>query len=208
MLVLLGVGILGHFDWRTLRFGRGEWETLLCSAFFVGQILWIERPEFAGNRPGVVTLLMFAIQAAGFTLLAAVTAPSARALVVTWASPAWIGMTLILAVVCTIGAFSIMNRWQPKITSTEAGLIYCIEPVIATVVASFLPGWISRFAGITYTNETLTWSLLVGGVLIVGATVLVASERRMAFPPSGRGRPVTLCHHLPRSTTRCNPDLS
>jgi hypothetical protein len=51
---------------------------------------------------------------------------------------------------------------------------------VATVLAAFLPGWISRFASITYANETLTWSLLVGGVLIVGATVLVASERRTA----------------------------
>ena len=50
-LVLVGVGILGHFEWRTLRFGRGEWETLLCSVFFMGQILWIERKEFEGNRP-------------------------------------------------------------------------------------------------------------------------------------------------------------
>jgi hypothetical protein len=46
-----GVAILGHFDWRTLRFGRGEWETLLCSVFFMGQILWIGKKEFAGNRP-------------------------------------------------------------------------------------------------------------------------------------------------------------
>src|ERR1700722_19595442 len=50
-LVLLGAAIIGHFDWRTLRFGRGEWETLLSAMFFTGQILWIEKPEFAGNRP-------------------------------------------------------------------------------------------------------------------------------------------------------------
>ena len=65
-----------------------------------------------------------------------------------------------------------------NVSATEAGLIYCIEPVIATILSSFLPGWISRLASITYTNETLTWSLLTGGVLIVGATVLVATERR------------------------------
>jgi drug/metabolite transporter (DMT)-like permease len=172
-LVLLGVAILGHFDWRTLRFGRGEWETLLCSLFFTAQILWIGKPEFAGNRPGPVTLAMFALQAVAFTAMAAATAPSARALLVPWGSPAWVGLTLTLAVVCTIGAFSIMNKWQPRITSTEAGLIYCIEPIFASVFALFLPAIFSAWASIDYPNEHATWSLVIGGALITVANVLV-----------------------------------
>jgi drug/metabolite transporter (DMT)-like permease len=172
-LVLLGVAILGHFNWRTLRFGRGEWETLLCSLFFMGQILWIEKPEFAGNCPGLVTLVMFTLQAVAFTALAAATAPSARSLVLPWGSPVWVGLTLTLAVVCTIGAFSIMNRWQPRITSTEAGLIYCIEPLFASVFALFLPGIFSVWAAIDYPNEHATWSLVIGGGLITIANVLV-----------------------------------
>ena len=36
-----------------------------------------------------------------------------------------------------------MNKWQRWISATEAGLIYCLEPVIATILSSFLPGWIS-----------------------------------------------------------------
>jgi drug/metabolite transporter (DMT)-like permease len=186
VLVLLGVGILGHFDWRALKFGRGEWETLACSAFFVGQILWIEKPEFGENRPGMVTLIMFAIQAAGFTLLAAVAAPNARAFIAPWASPAWVGMTLILAVVCTIGAFSIMNRWQPKITSTEAGLIYCIEPLFASVFALFVPAILSAWAAINYPNEHATWSLVVGGALITLANVLVQTSPGVRTKPISR----------------------
>jgi hypothetical protein len=50
--------------------------------------------------------------------------------------------------------------------------------VIAAVLSGFLPGWISRWAGVAYPNEILTWSLLAGGLLIVAATVLVATERR------------------------------
>jgi drug/metabolite transporter (DMT)-like permease len=173
VLVLLGVAILGHFDWSTLRFGRGEWETLLCSLFFTAQILWIEKPEFAGNRPGPVTLAMFALQAAAFTVMAAATAPSARALLVPWESTAWVGLTLTLAVVCTIGAFSIMNKWQPRITSTEAGLIYCIEPIFASVFALFLPAIFSAWAAIDYPNEHATWSLVIGGVLITVANIMV-----------------------------------
>jgi drug/metabolite transporter (DMT)-like permease len=81
---------------------------------------------------------------------------------------------------CTVFNFLIMNEWQRCVSATEAGLIYCLEPVIATVLSSFLPGWMSLLASISYANETLSWSLLIGGMLIVGATMLVATERRTA----------------------------
>jgi drug/metabolite transporter (DMT)-like permease len=173
VLVLAGVAILGHFNWRSMRFGRGEWETLLCSLFFMGQILWVERKAFAGNRPEVVTLAMFSLEAVTFVALAAASAPGARALVVPWSSPAWVGLTLTLTLVCTVGAFSIMNRWQPRISSTEAGLIYCVEPLFASLFALFIPGLVSVWATIPYPNEQATTSLVVGGGLITIANVLV-----------------------------------
>jgi drug/metabolite transporter (DMT)-like permease len=82
---------------------------------------------------------------------------------------------------CTVINFFIMNKWQRWISATEAGLIYCLEPVVATIFASFLPGWISLLATVSYRNETLSWTLLAGGALIVGATILVATERRPAL---------------------------
>ena len=52
LLVLAGVAILGHLSWDHLRLGRGEWETLLCSAFFVGQIISVEGGRHTSNRAG------------------------------------------------------------------------------------------------------------------------------------------------------------
>jgi drug/metabolite transporter (DMT)-like permease len=175
-LVLVGVGILGHFDWHTLRFGRGEWETLLSSIFFMGQILWIERVEFASNRPASTTLVMFAFQSAIFLALAAATAPDARSLMVPWGSPAWVCLTLALTVICTVGAFWLMNTWQPMVPATQAGLIYCVEPVLASVFALFLPAVISVWASISYPNERATSSLLIGGGLIMFANILVQAN--------------------------------
>ncbi len=172
-LVLVGGAILGHFDWRTLRLGRGEWETLLSAVAYTGQILWLERREFEGNRPGRVTHVMFALQAAVFVALAAATAPRAGALAEPWESPSWVAMTLVLTVVCTVGAFSIMTRWQPKITSTEAGLIYCTEPVFTSGFVLFVPALLSAWTGIAYPNEQATASLVVGGCLITLANVAV-----------------------------------
>ncbi len=66
-----------------------------------------------------------------------------------------------------------MNAWKPKITATEAGLIYCFEPIFGTALALFLPAWFSVLAGIAYANESATWTLLAGGGLITLANVLL-----------------------------------
>jgi hypothetical protein len=71
-----------------------------------------------------------------------------------------------------------MTRWQPKITATEAGLIYCIEPLFASVFALFLPGMISGVTGIAYANEAATASLLIGGGLITVANIMVLMPSR------------------------------
>jgi hypothetical protein len=180
-LVLVGVAILGRFDWRQLHLGRGEWETLLASVFFMGQILWLEKKEFSANRAFELTLVMFATEALVFAVLAGATAPSVAAMVVPWTSPVWLGFTVTLTVVCTLGAFGLMNAWQPKITATEAGLIYCVEPIFGSLAALFLPAVFSVWAMINYANETATWTLLVGGGLITAANILIQLK------PAGKG---------------------
>ena len=172
-LVLAGVALLGRFDWQAWQFGRGEWETLLCSLFFMGQILSLEKKEFAANRPAQLTFAIFATQAVVFCALAVATTPSVGALVAPWTSPAWLGLTVVLTLLCTIASYSIMNMWQPKITATEAGLIYCIEPIFGSLMALFLPALFSRWAGIDYPNELATFNLLLGGGLITAANLLI-----------------------------------
>ena len=181
VLVLAGVAALSGFDpleqlrtgGRELRFGRGEVETLLCSVFFMGQILLLESAEFAGNRAEKITFVMFLTEAVAFCALGATTMPNLAGLRAPLGSPIWLGLSTALAVFCTIGAFSLMNACQPRITATEAGLIYCIEPIFASLLALFLPGILSVYAIITYANESASWSLLIGGGLITLANVVV-----------------------------------
>jgi hypothetical protein len=66
-----------------------------------------------------------------------------------------------------------MNVWQPRVHPTHAGLVYCAEPLCASVCALFLPGWIGECSGINYPNETLTANLWIGGALITIANVLI-----------------------------------
>jgi drug/metabolite transporter (DMT)-like permease len=173
ILVLVGVALLGHFDWRTLSFGRGEWETLACSLFFMGQILCLERREFTDNDPLRITLVMFTTQAVVFSGLLLCSAPGVTAVFQLCSSWPWVGLTLALTLTCTLGAFLLMNTWQPKITATEAGLIYCFEPIFGSLLALFLPALFSVWGGIAYANETATRSLLIGGGLITVANVLL-----------------------------------
>jgi drug/metabolite transporter (DMT)-like permease len=172
-LVLGGVAILGRFDFQSMQLGRGEIETLLSSVFFMMQILLLESKSFSTNRPLPMTLVMFAVQAVFFSAMAFGTAPKAADLLVPWTSAPWLAFTLLLTVFCTLGSYIIMNQWQPKITATEAGLIYCVEPVFASIMALFLPAGFSLWAGLNYPNEQLTWHLLLGGGLITLANVLI-----------------------------------
>lgn len=186
-LVLAGVAVLGRFNWRELHLGRGEVETLIGSVFFMGQILWLERPEFAGNRASRISLTMFTTQAVVYGALLLGLAPAegtATALAAPWSSGTWIALTLTLTLVCTVGAYGLMNAWQPRISATEAGLVYCAEPVFGSVLALFLPAWFSAWAAIRYENETATWTLLVGGGLITAANVLIQLK-----PPARAGTP-------------------
>jgi drug/metabolite transporter (DMT)-like permease len=177
-LVLAGAALLSPDFLSHFRFGPGELVTILSTGFFAGQIVWVERPIFAENRAVLVTMLMFALLGVMFGAGYAGQSGSAAQLGQLFAPAAVWQMFLVLLFPCTIFTFLIMNAWQRWVSATEAGLIYCIEPVIAAILAGFLPGWISRWAGIAYANEPLRATLLVGGALIVSATVLVATEKR------------------------------
>lgn len=179
-LVLAGVAILGRFDWQSWQFGRGEWETLLCSVFFMGQILWLDKKEYAASRPAQLSFIAFATQGFIFAVLALIATPGVTALTVPWTSAPWVIMTLILTIFCTLGAYSLMNAWQPKISATEAGLIYCVEPIFGSMMALFLPAWLSGWGDVDYPNEMATFSLIVGGTLITVANILIQLRRPRA----------------------------
>jgi drug/metabolite transporter (DMT)-like permease len=120
-----------------------------------------------------VSAIMFGLEGLLVAGLAFATAPHAADLLAPWGSLPWLLSTALLTVFCTLGAFMLMNRWQPHVTATEAGLIYCLESVFAALLALFLPAILSRWIGFDYPNELVTWQLLAGGGLITAANVLL-----------------------------------
>jgi len=176
VMVLVGMGLLVNLNIHDLRLGRGELETLGGSVMFTAQILCLEHPRYAGTRTRCFTVIML-LAVALFTMpVVALTAPSVAACVQVYHSvPAWVLLSA-LVLICSLGPFLLMNRWQREVSATEAGLIYCAEPVFVSVIALFLPGWFSRWAGVDYPNEHVTASLLLGGGLVTAANVLLQSR--------------------------------
>lgn len=179
ILMLAGVAILTQIDPRDLRLGRGEIETMIGSLIFTGQILWLERPVFLKNNVNHFSLVMFVVTAFIAAPCALATMQRPADLANAFASPGVVVLVIVLVLFCTMTAYMMMNRWQPHVTATEAGLLYGIEPVFASLFALVLPAIISRAAHIQYVNETLTRHLFVGGAIIVLANVLLQLK-----PPS------------------------
>ncbi len=182
-LVIIGVATLANLDWRQARLGRGEWETLAASVVFTGQILWLDRPRYAGNRVRHFSLVMFAVMAALALPVAFATTRQWGDWLEAYRSAPTLGFLGILIFPCTCGGYLLVNHWQRHVTATEAGLMYCLEPVFASAFALFLPAWFSAWAAVSYANETLGVNLLVGGGLITAANVL------LQLPSATRRRP-------------------
>jgi drug/metabolite transporter (DMT)-like permease len=178
------VAVLAGVDWRNFRLGRGELETLIASVLFTGQILWLERPAYAQNNVNHFSSVMFTAMSLLCVPLVWATALQPGDCVRAYQSGAALGYMAVLVVFSTLGGYMIMNHWQRRVTATEAGLIYCIEPVFASTLALFLPAWFSQWAGIAYANERITASLLLGGGLITMANLIIQTANLTSSPSS------------------------
>lgn len=184
LLVIVGCAVLAGLKWDNMKLGRGEIETLAAAVLFTFQILTLEHKKYAANRGLVVTLVMFAGIALMFVPITLVVAPSWDACLQAGASVPTSTIVLILALVCSVGAYGLMNVWQRHVSATEAGLIYTTEPVFASAYALFMPGMMAGMFGVMYENESLTLSMCVGGGLILAANVLMQWKRKPHLPPA------------------------
>ncbi len=178
-MVLIGVAILSQFDFRMMKIGRGELETLIASLFFTAQILWLERPMFRQNNPHNFTFVMFIVSALIFIPVPLSTGGLAMS-ITAFSSVQALLLILFVAIFCTNIAYGLMNYWQSHVDATRAGLIYSTEPVFTSIFALLLPQWLSVFAAIDYKNEEITRNQVFGGGLIVAANILIIVQAARA----------------------------
>jgi drug/metabolite transporter (DMT)-like permease len=182
VLVMAGCAVLSGMSLRDLRIGRGELETIGAAVLFTFQILTLENPKYRTNRGLPVTFIMCAGIAVFLLPAAALTAPSPSALIEAGASwPSFI-LIAVLAVFCSVGAYLLMNHWQPRISATEAGLIYTTEPIFTAVYVMFLPQWLAGLSGGGYPNESPGAAMIIGGGLIIAANLLMQIKRKPHRP--------------------------
>lgn len=173
VLVLAGVAVLARVDWQTFRIGRGEAEVLLGAVAFSWLLVSLNWPVFAGNRAERTSAAMFLIEGGLFAALSLATCREPANLLAPYASPGWLGLMVASAVLGSVGPFVLLNHWQRLVTPAEAGVLYSFSPVIATLAEVFLPAMISRWTSISYANQPLTLTLVVGGALILAANGLL-----------------------------------
>ena len=168
-----GLAVLSGFDWVNLRLGRGETETLLAACSFAVQILCLDSKRYRSNRPHIMSTIMFASVAVLLVPVVLWTLRSTSELTLLFATPLSLFLVFVLSVPCTVVAFSLMNRYQPDVSASEAGIVYGAEPLFASLLSLFLPGIFASLARISYANERLGVRLLIGGGLVVSANVLL-----------------------------------
>ncbi len=185
LMVVWGGAVLSGVRPDRMHLGRGELETLVAALLFSFQILALENPRYASNRGLTVSFVMFAGIAVLFVPVTVIAAPGMAACFTAGASVQAAVIVGCLALFCSVGAYLIMNIWQPRVSATEAGLVYTIEPVFTAVYVLFLPAILGAFVGGTYPNELLTPPLFFGGGMILAANILMQWKRRPHSPPIG-----------------------
>lgn len=176
LMVVVGGGWIAGVTPGNLQLGRGEWETLLAALLFTFQILALEDPKYAANRALPVTLVMFIGTALIFLPVGYIAAPDAAAMITAGASWAVVMQVAVLAAFSTVGAYILMIRFQRGVTATEAGLIYCCEPVFTAVFVLFLPGWLAHWTGNPYANEAWSPAFIGGGLMITAANIVMQGK--------------------------------
>jgi drug/metabolite transporter (DMT)-like permease len=180
-LVLAGITILSGFDWNQFRLGRGETETLLSAVVFTVQIQLLERPSWRNHRMLPVSVVMFL----GFFLCALpvvlLKKPSWHAITSIYQSAPEIAIMAAIILICTVYAYTAMNHWQPFVRATEAGLIYCLEPVTTALYVLFLPALLAAWTGVPYANESLGTATLIGGTLITLANAILQLPQKKSL---------------------------
>jgi drug/metabolite transporter (DMT)-like permease len=132
---------------------------------FTGQVLSVD--HFGKSvEPRRLTLVMFGVASVAtlaFGALLGGGALHAPAVLSALASaPHFWLVNAAMVVICSVGAFHLMNTAQPLVNPAAAAVIYCTEPVFATA-------W-----SVVLGTEVITWLTLLGGGLVVLAMVRLA----------------------------------
>ncbi|HEX7899956.1 MAG TPA: DMT family transporter [Planctomycetota bacterium] len=140
------------------RFGAGEAITVLSTLAWAVQIQMTQGIT-RRHSPEAVTFVLFVGAALASGLALAATGVDPRALARAAAAPDVGWTVLFTALVCSVLATTVMNRYQRDLAPTRAAVIYTLEPVFAVALSTAL------------VLEPLTAAKVVGGTIILVGNV-------------------------------------
>ena len=160
----LAVAGLALLSWEGGRLVVGDFWALACAFTYAGFILTLER--LAHRQPPLPFTLAQVAWVSGLAWLWALLAAPHHL----WPPPAAWGPLLYLGILATATTTLLQTLGQRHVSAAEASLIYALEPVTATIFSFFL------------IHEQVGLRGLLGGLLVVGATVLSTHDSPEAHP--------------------------
>ncbi|MFI5381489.1 MAG: DMT family transporter [Tepidisphaerales bacterium] len=151
----------------------GEILTVLGSMIFTAQILAVDRFGQSASPVRLTGVMFFAT--AGLSLLVALAAgPSCFrwTTLVAIASDRTVWWTLgTLVLFSSVVALHLMNKFQPRVSPATASVVYCSEPLFATLFS------------LAFGAEKLTFLTILGGAAVLAAVLIVAVKPAASTTP-------------------------
>lgn len=154
----------------------GAWLTIGCAVVFGAHIL-VTDVATRRSDPMAVTFTML-VFSAGWMALALLLAPGGAAmlrpdaLVAVFGNFEFLHTVILCAVLATVIAVSVLNRWQKELHPSRAAIIYTAEPVFATLISLALSD-----------REQVTPWLFFGAGMILSANLAAEFLRKRPRVP-------------------------
>ncbi len=173
-LATVGLGVLSLGGGLSL--GLGETLTLACAAVYALHIIGLGRWSTPSRATGLAAVQMVAIA------VVCVVSALPGGIVLPSGTGQWTAV-LYMATAAGVLALWVQTWAQARMSATRAAIVMTLEPVFAAIFA------------VAAGQESATWRMILGGVLVLTAMYLVelrAAARRRAGEPSAE----TLHHEV------------
>lgn len=146
-------------------FGNGELLTLGAVLAFTLQIQFTNGIT-RRNSPEAITMVMFLYTLAACAITVAAMGVPVAKLVRGLSAPHVAWSAVYNAVLCSVVANTLMNRYQRDLAPTRAAVIYTLEPVIAAAFSA------------AFIGEPMTARKILGGAVVVAGNLVCELLRR------------------------------
>ena len=156
----VGLAVIGAFvlcfgkDFTSFQVNIGDIYVIFTAIFFAIQIIHLDFVMKNHNALAVTNIQLFAVSLLALVVIC-LTGDFAS-----FGSGGFVGL-IYAAVFSSALGFYLQAFGQKYIAPTKAALIFSLESVVATVAAAFI------------FDEVITWNVIVGGLLMLAATIVV-----------------------------------